>query len=47
MCFMKDGKAMSNGFANSLMLAGPLPSRPNTARRVGSASAWKMPSSCS
>ena len=25
---------------------GPLPSRPNTARRVGSASAWKMPLSC-
>ena len=46
MCFMNDGNAMSNGSAKSLMLAGPLPSRPSTARRVGSASAWKMLSSC-
>jgi hypothetical protein len=42
---MKDGNAMAKGFANSLTLAGPPLSRPNTARRVGSASAWKMPSS--
>ena len=45
MCFMKDGSAMPNGFASSLMLAGPLFSCPSTARRVGSASAWKTPSS--
>src|SRR5260221_1268279 len=43
MCFMKEGSAMSNGFASSLMLAGPLLNRPRTARRVGSANAWKMP----
>ena len=40
MCFMNDGSAMSNGAASSPMLAGPLPSRPSTARRVGSARAW-------
>src|SRR5215212_1363094 len=46
MCCMKDGNAMSNGFARSLTLAGPLPNRPNTALRVGSAIAWKMPFNC-
>src|SRR5215213_7544836 len=46
MCCMKDGNAMSNGFARSLTLAGPLPNRPSTALRVGSAIAWKMPFSC-
>ena len=46
MCCMKDGNAMSNGLARSLTLAGPLLSRPNTALRVGSAIAWKMPFSC-
>ncbi len=44
---MKEGSAMPKGCASSLMLAGPLPSRPITARRVGSASAWKTVFSCS
>ena len=46
MCCMNDGNAMAYGFARSLTLAGPLTNRPNTALRVGSAIAWKMPFSC-
>src|SRR5215207_4082529 len=46
MCCMKDGNAISKGCAKSLTLAGPLPNRPSTALRVGSAIAWKMPFSC-
>ena len=41
-----EGSAIAKGAARSLMLAGPLPRRPSTARRVGSASAEKMPFSC-
>ena len=46
MCCKKDGNAISNGLARLLTLTGPLLRRPSTARRVGSASAWKMPLSC-
>ena len=42
MCFMNEGRAMSKGAASSPTLAGPRPSRPTTARRVGSANAWNM-----
>ena len=42
MCCMNDGRAIVNGFANSLADAGETLKRSTTARRVGSASAWKM-----
>ena len=40
-CWVNEGKAMSNGRANSLTAAGPRLSRRSTARRVGSPSARK------
>ena len=40
-CWVNDGRAMAKGRARSLVDAGPRPRRSTTARRVGSASAWK------
>jgi hypothetical protein len=42
---MKEGSAIVNGFASSLADAGATLNRSTTARRVGSASAWKIPGS--
>jgi hypothetical protein len=47
MCFITAGNVMSNGSASSLTVArSSWLSRANTARRVGSASAANMRSSC-
>ena len=44
-CFMNDGSVIAADSASSLTLAGPRPSTPTTARRVGSESAANTSSS--